>query len=314
MLVMGFFYWYKAPEAEDIVWGVSFSQKHSQNMELDWRQAYLALLDDLGAKNIKLAAHWDLIEPQEGVYDFSDLDWQMNEAAKRGAKVMLTIGMKTPRWPECHLPEWAKGVGREKQQEVILQMLEQIVSRYRDHPALALWQVENEPLFAFGECLWIDKEFLKKEAARVKSLDRGSKRVVISDSGEGSWWFEAARIGDVVGITMYRKAYFDELNIYVNYPIPPAFYAVKVKIVDLAFKKRVICGELQAEPWVPGQIYDGAGGDGKTMSLAQFRKNIAFAKNTGLGTFYLWGSEWWYWMKTEHNRPEFWQEAKTLFQ
>lgn len=310
---MAFFYSYKTPKTKNIVWGVSFSQKHAKNMGLDWRDLYLALLDDLGAENIKLAAHWDLIESQPGVYDFSDLDWQMDEAAIRERKVMMAIGMKTPRWPECHVPEWAKGIGKEKQQEAILEMIEEIVLRYRGHDALALWQVENEPLFPFGECPWIDKEFLKKEAALVKSLDKQNNRVVISDSGEGSWWFEAARIGDIVGVTIYRKAYFDELKIYVDYPIPPAFYAVKAKIVDWIFKKPVICGELQAEPWVPDQVYDGADGDGKTMSLEQLRENIAFAENTGLDTFYLWGSEWWYWMKVEHSRPEFWEEVRIIF-
>ena len=36
-------------------------------------------------------------------------------------------------------------------------------------------------------------------------------------------------------------------------------------------------------------------------------------KKTGLDTFYLWGVEWWYWMKTAQNQPAIWTEAKTLF-
>jgi len=46
------------------------------------------------------------------------------------------------------------------------------------------------------------------------------------------------------------------------------------------------------------------------MTLVQFQQNIKFAQNTGFDTFYLWGSEWWYWMRQIHNRPEFWEEAK----
>ena len=80
---------------------------------LDWKETYLALLDDLKVKNLKIAAHWDLIEPQDGVYDFADLDWQLEQARLHNAKVMLAIGMKTPRWPECHVPEWAKNIGKE---------------------------------------------------------------------------------------------------------------------------------------------------------------------------------------------------------
>ena len=50
------------------------------------------------------------------------------------------------------------------------------------------------------------------------------------------------------------------------------------------------------------------------MNLDQFKKNIAYAKKTGFDQFYLWGAEWWYWLKDEHNRGEIWNEAKNLFE
>ncbi len=313
-LATGFFYLFRPPMAKNIVWGAVFSQKHSADMGLDWKENYLALLDDLRIKNLKIAAHWDIIEPQVGHYDFSDLDWQLEQARARGARVMLAIGMKTPRWPECHVPGWAKNIGKEQQQAEILKMLEQIVRRYGNNAEITAWQVENEPLFHYGQCPWIDKKFLAKEAKLVRSLDGQKHPVVISDSGEGSWWFDAARIGDVAGATMYRRVYFHELKAYVTYPIPPAFYWVKAKIIGLVFKKPVECVELQAEPWAADQIYDGGANDAKTMDVKQFGDNIAFAKNTGLGTFYLWGAEWWYWMKTKHGQPQYWEEAKSLWQ
>jgi hypothetical protein len=309
----GFFYSWRPAEAEKIAWGAIFSQKQAEQMGLDGRRVYSALLDDLQVRKIKIAVHWDLLEQAPGSYDFSELDWQLARAGEKGAKVMLAIGMKTPRWPECHIPEWAESMDKKKQQAAILAMLEAIVSRYRENAAVESWQVENEPLFPFGECPWRDKEFLKKEVALVKELDMGKRPVVISDSGEGSWWFEVARAGDVAGITMYRRVYFSEMNVYVDYFLPPAFYSAKAGIVNKIFGKRVVCVELQAEPWTAHQKYDGGEGDGKTMDIEQFKKNIAFAKSTGLDEFYLWGSEWWYWMKENHRRPEFWEEAKALF-
>lgn len=311
-LAIGFFI-YKAPMAKKITYGAAFSQKHARDMGLDWKETYLALLQDLKVRDIKLAAHWDLLEPQDGVYDFNDLDWQLEQARANDAKVMLAIGMKTPRWPECHIPEWANSVGKEKQQEKILEMLKEMISRYGNNQQITSWQVENEPLFGFGQCPWIDKAFLAKEAALVRSLDLQKRPVVISDSGEGSWWFEAAKIGDKVGVTMYRRVYFEEFKSYVTYPIPPAFYSLKAKIINAVFKKPVVCGELQAEPWAANQLYDGGDGDAKTMDIGQFKSNIEFAKNTGLDTFYLWGSEWWYWMKVRHSQPQFWEEARRLW-
>ena len=81
-LAIGFLYIYKAPMAKNITWGAAFSQKHAKDMGLDWKETYLALLQDLKVRNIKLAAHWDLLEPQDGVYDFNDLDWQLEQARR----------------------------------------------------------------------------------------------------------------------------------------------------------------------------------------------------------------------------------------
>jgi len=301
--------------AEKIAWGVNFSQKHSRDLGLDWQENYLALIDDLGTKNIKLATYWDLIETKEGQYNFQDLDWQIKTAEEKGTKLLLVIGMKTPRWPECHIPQWAKNLTKKEQQEKILKMLENTVLRYKDSEAIWAWQVENEPFFPFGECLWVDKNFLKKEIELVKSLDFQNRPILISDSGEGSLWITAARLGDIVGTTMYRKAWFRQFKIYITYPFPPTFYWRKAQMIKKFFGKEVICVELQAEPWGPALLYDSPLAEQeKTMNLEQFQKNIEFAKKTGLKEFYLWGGEWWFWLKEKQGKPEIWQEAKKLFQ
>jgi len=301
-------------QEKNIIWGVNFSQKHAQSLGLDWKKTFLALLDDLGVKNFKIAAHWDLIEPEKDQYNFDDLDWQIKEAENREAKILLVIGMKTPRWPECHIPEWAKNMSKEEQQERILKLIEKIVLRYSYTQGIKYWQVENEPFFPFGECPWVDKEFLKKEVSLVKSLDTLNRPIIISDSGEGSFWIQAARIGDIVGTTMYKKVWVRQLGIYLHYPFPPSFYFKKAEIIKNFFQKEVICVELQAEPWGPKLLYDTPLFEQeKTMNLEQFRKNVEFAKKTGLKEFYLWGSEWWYWMKEKEDKPEIWEEARKLF-
>ena len=108
LLFAGYFFIGSTKPAEEIDWGVNFSQKQARDLGLDWKKTYLALLGDLGVRNIKLATYWDLIEQEEGEYNFDDLDWQIIKAEDYGAKIFLVIGMKAPRWPECHVPEWAK--------------------------------------------------------------------------------------------------------------------------------------------------------------------------------------------------------------
>ncbi|MFH1657197.1 MAG: beta-galactosidase [bacterium] len=314
LIFIGYFSLGTPPKQDNIKWGVNFSQKHTQNFGLDWQEVYSALLNDLGVKKIKVAVHWDLIEPEKGNYDFTDLDWQVAQAGEREAELLLAIGMKTPRWPECHLPQWAVGLSKENQQRAILEMLEKIVSRYQNQSSVAAWQVENEPFFTFGVCPWADEDFLKKEIDLVRLTDNPKRPVYISDSGEGSTWFKAARLGDIVDITMYRKAWFEQLDRYVDYPFRPIFYWRKAQIIKKLFDKEVICGELQAEPWGPKLLYDSPLSEQeKTMDLIKFKENIVFAEQTGLKEFYLWGSEWWYWLKVKQNQPEIWQEATKLF-
>lgn len=308
-----FFFVGQAPKTENIVWGVNFSQKQAEALGLDWQKTYLALIEDLGAKNIKLAVYWDLLEPERGRYDFSALDWQVKTAEEKGAKILLAMGVKVPRWPECHIPSWAGALDDKERQEEVLAMLEKTVLRYEKFDSIVGWQVENEPLFPFGRCPKPDKDFLKKEADLVKSLSTG-KPVIISDSGEGSFWFKAAGIGDIVGTTIYRKAWFEKPGIYVNYPFPPVFYWRKAELIEKFFNKKVICVELQAEPWGPKLIQDSSVSEQeKTMGLSRFRSNVEFAEKTGLDKFYLWGGEWWYWLKEKQNKPEIWDEAKKLF-
>ncbi len=307
-----FFFVGKARPAEDIRWGVNFSYKHAENLGLDWQETYLALLDDLGVRRIKLLTQWDLLEPEKNKFDFEAIDWQVKEAEKRGVKVFLVMGMKTPRYPECHIPGWAENLSKEEHHKEIKELLEATVERYKDSPAIWAWQVENEPLFLFGKCPDIDKPFLGEEVALVKKLD--SRPVIVSDTGEWSFWFQVAKIGDIVGTTLYRKVWFKELGIYTPYPLPPVFYGRKAWLVKKLFGKEVINVELQAEPWGPKLLYDlTLPEQDKTMNLERFKNVISYAGRTGLSEFYLWGAEWWYWLKDVQNQPAIWEEAQSLF-
>lgn len=313
-IVFLFFFVGSPPQAEEIIWGVNFSQKHAENLGISWKEIYSSLLDDLGVKNLKIAVHWDILEPQPKEYNFESLDWQIKKAEEKGANLLLVIGMKTPRWPECHVPEWAKNLGKSQQQERILEMLEEIVLRYKDLAAIKYWQVENEPFFAFGECPWYDKKFLEKEIDKVRTLDPYKRPIIVTESGEWSTWLGAAKVADIVGTTMYRKSWWRQVGIYVEYPIPPVFYWRKAQVIEKLFNKKVICIELQAEPWGPKLLYHSSIEEQKkTMDLEQFKKNVEFAKRTGLKEFYFWGAEWWYWLKVKQNDPRIWDEARKLF-
>ena len=61
---------------DDFSLGVDFSVKQAEALELDWRLVYIEILDDLQPNKIRIHAPWDLIEPENGNWDFDDLDYQ----------------------------------------------------------------------------------------------------------------------------------------------------------------------------------------------------------------------------------------------
>jgi len=295
------------------VFGVSFAPIQAEYLGLDWRQAYTVLLDELGVRNLRIAAYWNRLEPVPGRYDFSELDFQMNEAAKRGAKVVLVVGRRLPRWPECHVPDWAKSYSELAIQTHIFSLVENVVERYKNHPSLKYWQVENEPfLTIFGICPEIKREFVQNEIALVRQLDP-SHPLFTTDSGELASWLRTAHLGDLFGTTMYRSVWHPYLG-YVHHTnsIPASYYRLKAFLVGKSADK-IIISELQAEPWAPTGLAEASVEEQfKSMDSAFFAQNIKFAQKTGFPEIYLWGAEWWYWLKLQ-GHPEFWEIAQTLF-
>jgi len=300
---------------ESLEYGITFSHKQAVDLGLDWKETYLAVLDDLGVKKLRLAAYWDAIEPELGYYKWDYLDWQIAEAEKRDVELILAVGGRLPRWPECHFPEWTKLQNEKDRQESLLIYIEKTIERYKDKKSIIYWQVENEPFLSnFGECPAIDSVFLDKEIALIKSLD--DRSIMMTDSGELSLWVSAAKRADIFGTTMYRDTYSEKLKSYIHYPIEPGFFRFKRNISKFfAHPQKWIVIELQAEPWgpVPFQYLDKKE-RAKTMDLKKFRDIIEFSSKTGFQEFYLWGAEWWYWEKEANNDKAIWEEAKKLYQ
>jgi hypothetical protein len=299
---------------EDVKFGMTFSSRYAESLGLDWWETYIALLDDMGVKKLRLPVYWDLAEKEKGEYDFSDLDWQLVEAEKRGAEVILVLGQRVPRWPECHIPTWANE-SEEKRKSALLNFMGRTVNRYKNNPTVLMWQVENEPfLVFFGVCPKFDKNFLDQEIALVKSLDP-NRKVLTTDSGELSLWYSAAKRGDVFGTTLYRHIYKSGVG-YFTYPIGPNFFKTKEWLVRLfTNQENFIVIELQAEPWTSQWITDVPLPEQfRTMDETKLKENADYAKRVGFPEVYLWGGEWWYWLKVKKNYPAVWETGRELFQ
>ncbi len=305
--------------AKSIDYGVTFSPPYATSLGFDWRKMYIDILDDLKVNNFRLVAYWNRVEPEEGKYDFSELDWQIDEARKRDAKVILSIGRKVPRWPECHDPEWLKSKSKADQEKATLKLLEALVTHFKGYENISMWQVENEPYFPFGECTPPRWEFINQEMELVKKLDP-SRQTITQDSGEGGLWKPTYLLnGEYLGISMYRRIWYDFWGVFLGhsiffeYPLSYWSYPLKARIAGVPLEKVKVL-ELQAEPWGDGAV-DNLSQEikDKTMSKDKFLETISYAQKTGINTLYFWGVEWWYWEKYSNNNPFFWEASKAFW-
>jgi beta-galactosidase len=157
--------------------------------------ADLKKIADLGFEFTHFAEFaWAMIEPEEGNYQFKWLDEVIQTAYKNGLKVIMCTPTPTPpAWLTNKHPEILcvnEGLYTQKHgarlhviqnHPIYLKYVEKIVSRlgarYGDHPAVAGWQLDNEPHFrpVFDYSDQAKKEFpvwLKKKYQTIDALNK----------------------------------------------------------------------------------------------------------------------------------------------
>ncbi len=316
LIVVGLLvYLAQKPTPETISYGMSFNTVYARELGLDWKETYGAILGELGVRKLRLAAHWPMIEPLRNQYNFEELDYQVAEAEAVGATIVLAVGRRLPRWPECHIPDWARGETWDVQKQEIREYLTAVVNRYKDSPAVLYWQVENEPyltVFAYDHCGDFDEDFLTEEIALVKSLD-ASRPILVTDSGNLGSWSGAYRQGDAFGTSVYVHFWNPELGQFRTL-LPPWFYRVKENVMKMRFgDKPTFLIELSAEPWLVAPVTEVPLAVQYTrMDVEKFNDILAYARATRYDTQYLWGAEWWYWLHLQ-GESAMWERGKEVF-
>ena len=310
----------EAIAARDTKIGTTFSKKQCEYLGLDWRETYGKVLE-MGFDYMRLGAYWSEIERREGVYDFSQLDEQINKAGEKGIPVILTVGMKAPRWPEYYIPEWVTENGGVKPggdvgknaylRRKVLEFIERAVDRYQDDRTVVMWQVENEPMNLFGGKSWhIGKDLLEKEIAVVRETDEKGRKILLTSATypniflrmaqKASLRYDPAKeclaLCDVIGLNVYPGIGQKILGISLYLD---ADKKSRAKYFNGLFSrirpsgKEIWITELQAEPWEPVKlVYTGE----KTPKTADPEDTLEYFRefrNEGIDTIFLWGAEYW---------------------
>lgn len=310
--------WYIAKhKKEPLTFGATFIPTYAQSFGLDPKQTMQAMIDELGIKRFRLVSYWDDHEPQPDQYNFDNLDWQFRMAEAADAKISLAIGLRQPRWPECHMPSWAERMTKKQWTKELKEYMGVVIERYKDSPALVEYQLENEYFMqVFGICPDHSRERLVDEYNFVKSVN-SKHPVVISRSNNWIGLPLGEPRPDKFGISVYKRVWDQTITKrYYEYPLPAWFYASLAGGAELLTGKDMLIHELQAESWLPSNKdfamneLSSISEQNKSMNPERLKNRLSYGEATGMRTIDLWGVEWWYWRKIKANDPSLWNTAK----
>ncbi len=313
-------FWYIHTESsQPLQMGVSFIPDYAQSLGLNPQQTMDALIG-IGVKEFRLTSYWSDTEPAPNQYNFTQLDWEFQKAEAAHVKVILVLGLRQPRWPECHPPSWINtNQPASNWQPQLEAFMTKVIERYKNSPSLVDYQLENEYLLhGFGECTSYDytRQRLIDEDNLVKRLDP-KHPIIIARSNNTIGFPTGQPHGSEYSVSVYKRVWDAKVtHRYFEYPIPAWYYAFLAGYQKLFLGKDMIVGELQAEAWPPhGQsiTQTSLAEQNKSMNARILKDRFNYGKGTGMRTIMLWGAEYWYYRKVVLHDPSLWNVAKQEF-
>ena len=157
-------------------------------------QEDVRLMQEAGVNLVSLGIFsWAKLEPQPGVFEFGWLDQLMDLLHAHGVSVNLATPTASPPVWMAHLhpemlPVTAEGVqlsiGSRRHycphnadyHRYARRIAAQLAERYKDHPALAMWHIDNEYACHFAECFCENsaaafREWLKGRYSSIEALN-----------------------------------------------------------------------------------------------------------------------------------------------
>ena len=309
-------YWYQKSHADEpLTFGVTFIDNYAEYFDLDPKETMYALRDDLGFERFRLVSYWKDIETSPGVYDFSELDWQFDAVNEVDGEVTLAIGLRQPRWPECHAPDWVVPEQKDVWYPQLEEFMTQVINRYKDNPALVSYQLENEYLLGvFGECkdYGAERERIQDEFNLVKGLDPNTP-IIMSYANNYFGVATSDPLPDQVGVSVYKTVYdFTVTKRYIEYPFTSWYYSWRAGIQQILTGRDSMLHELQTEPWTINDMKTSPVSEqDKTMDSERLAERINYGVATGFRDIDMWGGEWWYWRKTALGDDSLWETVRT---
>lgn len=290
---------------------LSIQEIQSKDLSLDY---CIKLLLEMGFKLIRIPAYWSRIESKKDIYDFKELDRIIKKLSDNNINIVLTIGVKSLRRPEFHIPDWLEWKNKGKYlpnskyfEQKAFKYFQIVFERYKIYNSIKWWQVENEPfdnIPSLGSYK-ISESFLEKEIKYIRDNDHNNRKIITTTT------FPIDILSRTIelfpSILKYRKQIYETgdiigIDIYplITYHFP--FYKIRklttrfdwdnlLKFVKNQ-EKEIWITELQAEPWNSKILINK---DIKTSNfeLSNLISIYRKVRNLGFRNILFWGSEFW---------------------
>jgi len=294
--------------------GVTFDYEQCTNLGLDWKEV-LNYTVKFGIPIVRIGLKWSKIETEKGKFNWSVYDEILQFLERNNTKVILCLGMKSPRWPEFFIPEWLgfkgyKGFKVQNNNDILRQrlflFLEKAIKRYLEFKSISTIQLENEPLLKSGPQKGrIDQLFLIEEFSYLKTLT--NLKIILNAQalpttgiiaeylkGRNEYKKKLIEICDAFGMNIYERFEGKTLGGFKKTFRAGKFVWRYLKsLINHAniYKKEIVVTELQAEPWQFGEVDLKDAYANRTCNPKMVLQNIQRVKNLGIETILLWGFE-----------------------
>ena len=304
--------------------GTTFSQLQCAYMHLDYKETLTNILS-LPFLVIRVSAYWNEIEKQPGTYNFEMLDWIISAIANTDKKIILAVGMKAPRYPEFHIPEWLKHDNSHttsETQKLCKAFTTAVLERYKDNKSISYIQIENEPLsnMSITNNRTVDLGFYIAQTIQARLLMRPDQKLLLTNAINifpYSWgkeynnaFYTNLALADAVGVNVYTNIGV-EGGKYLR-PLPFLWWKLK-SWHNLGTRRNVEMWitEAQSEPWEHGSAVHVSKPSFPSASPQQSEELVKELTHLGYQNILLWGCEYWYWHKKQ-GREEWWAKMISL--
>ncbi len=313
----------KVPEGFKPSYGFTYSFEQSRWYGLDGRAQFTWLLDNIHFSWVRLPFFWDQMTDASDNLKIDDMKFAINEAKKHNVKVVVALGIKTPYYPEYHIPQ--KYLDKLKFGDTIFQnhpiaqnVLDidvKLVKELAQYDNIIYWQVENEPLLANVNNWKIDPVFLSSEVEAVRKADIKRREVILTNEGSlslSSRWnslLDILKPGDALGVNTFFTIQGTNLfafsafgrDVKVPWPnglawpvqswylLSPNYESIKSKVEAKGANLWIM--EMQAEPYI--RVIEDARRNDLAFGAADIKKADNFVRVLRVKNVGLWGANYW---------------------